>query len=118
LKGLDVSEPCDDSFIGDDFKLPSWFDEAKFKRFGSIVKCGRFLMFPFCRGQKYFSDNRIGIMTSNIFGLFALISEPEGAQLLDQTEKSSTADAAKKRYISSTVHMLSWYSEELKPGSK
>jgi hypothetical protein len=57
-------------------------------------------------------------MTSNLYGLFSLISEPMGAKLLDSTNKSSTPETAKKRYCSTTLHMLSWYQDELKPGSR
>lgn len=63
-------------------------------------------------------DNRSGVMVSNLYGLFSLISEPAGAKLLDRTEKSSTPETAKKRYISTTLHLMSWYTCELKPGSK
>jgi hypothetical protein len=41
-----------------------------------------------------------------------------GAKLLDKTAQSSTSDTAKKRYISTTLHLLTWYTDELKPGSK
>jgi hypothetical protein len=57
-------------------------------------------------------------MLSNLYGLFSLICEPNGAKLLDRTQQSSTPETAKKRYISTTLGMLSWYEEELKPGSK
>ena len=72
----------------------------------------------FFRGQKYFLDNRSGIMMSNLYGLFSLICEPSGAKLLDQTGQSSTPETAKKRYISTTLHMMSWYEVDLVPGSK
>lgn len=32
IKGLRLSEPCDESFSEEDFKLPEWFDEKKYKR--------------------------------------------------------------------------------------
>lgn len=76
------------------------------------------LLFSSSRGQKYFFDNRSGIMLSNLYGLFSLICEPGGAKLLDRTQQSSTPETAKKRYISTSLNMLSWYEEELKPGSK
>jgi hypothetical protein len=37
---------------------------------------------------------------------------------LDRTGKSSTPETAKKRYISTVLTMMSWYNEELNPGSK
>lgn len=57
-------------------------------------------------------------MLSNLYGLFSLICEPIGAKILDRTGMSSTAVTAKKRYVSTTIHMTSWYSLELTPGSK
>ncbi|CRL00466.1 CLUMA_CG013728, isoform A [Clunio marinus] len=101
LNGLKPSQPCDNSFDDEDFALPKWYDEKLYKR-----------------GQRYFQNNRSGIMMSNLYGLFSLISEPSGAKLLDRTGMSSTSDTAKKRYVSTTLHMLSWYQVELKPGSK
>lgn len=58
------------------------------------------------------------MLLSNFYGLFALICEPNGARILDRSHQSSTAETAQKRYISTSLHMLSWYEEELKPGSK
>jgi hypothetical protein len=57
-------------------------------------------------------------MYSNLYGLFSLMSEPEGAKLLDRTGMSSTPETAKKRYVSTTVTLMSWYQDEFKPGSK
>lgn len=57
-------------------------------------------------------------MVSNLYGMFSLISEPRGGKILDHTGKSSTAETAKKRYISTTVHMTNWYQHDLTPGSK
>lgn len=57
-------------------------------------------------------------MLSNLYGLFSLICEPNGAKILDQTGMSSTASTAKKRYISTVLNMMSWFKDELKPGSK
>ncbi|XP_070500440.1 uncharacterized protein [Chironomus tepperi] len=101
LKGFQPSERCDVSFTEDMYRLPDFYDDAKFKR-----------------GQKYFMDNRFGIMQSNLYGLFSLICEPNGAKLLDKTNHSSNATTARKRYADTTFHMLSWCTDPLKPGSK
>ncbi|XP_055612222.1 uncharacterized protein LOC129758669 [Uranotaenia lowii] len=96
------SKPCDVGSPADlEFQLPAWFDEEKFKR-----------------GQKYFRDNRFGMMLSNMCGLISLLSDPKGLNLLHNTGKSSTPETARKRYISTTLHMLSWYEIDLTPGSK
>ncbi|KAL7040610.1 hypothetical protein ACKWTF_000460 [Chironomus riparius] len=99
FKGFQPSELCDVSFSEDIYRLPDFYDDAKFKR-----------------GQKYFMNNRFGIMQSNMYGLFSLICEPNGAKLLDKTNHSSTANLARKRYADTTLHMLSWCTDPLKPG--
>jgi hypothetical protein len=32
FKGVDKSQPCDETFCEEDFQLPTWYDEAKFKK--------------------------------------------------------------------------------------
>ncbi|XP_062544590.1 uncharacterized protein LOC134211594 [Armigeres subalbatus] len=96
------SVPCDiGSGINLEQKLPQWFDDAKFKR-----------------GQKYFLDNRFGMMQATYCGLVSLLCDPKGLTILHNTGRSSTPETARKRYISTTVHMLSWYEIDLSPGSK
>ncbi|CAO1335150.1 unnamed protein product [Diamesa tonsa] len=97
-----VQKPCDD--INSEsltFDLPIWYDEHKFKR-----------------GQRYFFDNRFGMMTSNLYGLFSLLCDPRGSQFLDRTGKSSDKISAKKRYASTTQTMLNWYKIDFEAGSK
>lgn len=74
-------------------------------------------MFHF-RGQMYFQQNRVGIFLSDIFGLLTLLSEPVGVKILDYTKKSSTAETSKYRYLSTVIKTLTWYEEDLEPGSK
>lgn len=94
--------PCDTGTGSNlQFKLPQWYDSAKFKR-----------------GQKYFKDNRFGMMGSNYYGLVTLLVIPKGLKLLNSTGRSSTRETARKRYIATTFHMLSWYEIDLSPGSK
>ncbi|XP_053685354.1 uncharacterized protein LOC128734961 [Sabethes cyaneus] len=96
------TKPCDVGSGADlEFKLPQWFDDAKFKR-----------------GQKYFFDNRFGMMQSNYCGLVTLLCEPKGLMILNNTGRSSTPETARKRYLSTVLHMLSWYEIDLSPDSK
>ncbi|XP_037044901.1 uncharacterized protein LOC119080606 [Bradysia coprophila] len=81
--------------------LPRWYDELKFKR-----------------GQKYFLENRFGILSSNLCGLLILLADPKGLDVLDSTKRSSTVETAKKRYVSTIMHTISWYEIDLRPGSK
>uniref|UniRef100_A0A336LZD5 CSON008879 protein n=1 Tax=Culicoides sonorensis TaxID=179676 RepID=A0A336LZD5_CULSO len=83
------------------FERPSWYDDVKFKR-----------------GQKYFHDNKFGIMNSNLFGLLSVLAEPKGLNILISTGRSSTPATARKRYVSTVFHMLSWYENDLVPNSK
>lgn len=95
-------KPCDVSTDTNiPVALPKWYNEEDFRR-----------------GQKYFMDNRFGMLTSNLYGLFTLLADPKGLDILDSTGKSSTPERAKKRYVSTIVHMLSWYEDDLRPGSK
>ncbi|KAG4077474.1 hypothetical protein HA402_002901 [Bradysia odoriphaga] len=98
-----TSTPCDDQCDGGTISatLPQWYDEQKFKR-----------------GQKYFLENRFGILSSNLCGLLILLADPKGLDVLDSTKRSSTIETAKKRYVSTIMHTLSWYESDLHPGSK
>uniref|UniRef100_U5EQH2 Uncharacterized protein n=1 Tax=Corethrella appendiculata TaxID=1370023 RepID=U5EQH2_9DIPT len=102
LWNLGGVEHCDTGKVSDiESILPPWYDAEKFKR-----------------GQKYFNENRFGMMNGCLFGLIALLCDPRGTRLLMHTEKSSTPKTAKKRYISTSLHMLYWYELDLTPGSK
>uniref|UniRef100_A0A182MVA1 ER-bound oxygenase mpaB/mpaB'/Rubber oxygenase catalytic domain-containing protein n=1 Tax=Anopheles culicifacies TaxID=139723 RepID=A0A182MVA1_9DIPT len=97
-----INKPCDAGTAAElETCLPTWFDEAKFKR-----------------GQKFYSDNRFGILQGNFCGLAVLLSDQKGLRILEHTKKSSTTETARKRYISTFMHMNDWYECELAPGSK
>lgn len=70
------------------------------------------------RGQKYFLDNRFGILTSNLHGLLILFADPHGLNILSSTGKSSNTETARKRYISTILHTLAWYEVDFTPGSE
>lgn len=70
------------------------------------------------RGQKYFAENRAAIVVAIFYGVFAIISDPMTANVLDRTGMSSTSSAARKRYANTTLHMIAWYENDLKAGSK
>ncbi|XP_058831224.1 uncharacterized protein LOC131689887 isoform X2 [Topomyia yanbarensis] len=58
------------------------------------------------------------MMQSNFCGLITLLCEPKGLTVLNNTGRSSTPETARKRYISTILHMMSWYEIDLSPGSK
>lgn len=111
---------CDSDASEIELKLPVWYDEAKFKRYDDLPENKGFLLewVFFCRGQQYFKENRFGILNSNLFGLLSVIAEPKGLKILASTGRSSTPETAKKRYVQTIIHMLSWYENDLVPGSK
>uniref|UniRef100_A0A182WKY0 DUF2236 domain-containing protein n=1 Tax=Anopheles minimus TaxID=112268 RepID=A0A182WKY0_9DIPT len=97
-----MNKPCDVGTAADlETCLPTWFDEAKFKR-----------------GQKFYNDNRFGILQANFCGLMVLLADPKGLRILEHTNKSSTTESARKRYISTFMHMNDWYECDLVPGSR
>ncbi|XP_053673436.1 uncharacterized protein LOC128723697 [Anopheles nili] len=95
-------KPCD---VGTgaslETRLPTWFDEAKFKR-----------------GQKFYNDNRFGILQANFCSLLVLLADPKGLRILEHTGKSSTMETARKRYVSTFIHLSDWYESDLVPGSR
>lgn len=80
---------------------PVWFDEQKFDL-----------------GREYFMKNRFGILNTNLCGLILLLSIPKGLALLRSTKKSSTPETARKRYLDTIMHTMSWYEVQLKNDSK
>uniref|UniRef100_A0A182NJS2 DUF2236 domain-containing protein n=1 Tax=Anopheles dirus TaxID=7168 RepID=A0A182NJS2_9DIPT len=97
-----LNKPCDVGTAADlETHLPSWFDEDKFKR-----------------GQKFYTENRFGILQANFCSLLVLLADPKGLRILEHTGKSSTTETARKRYVSTFLHMSDWYECELEPGSR
>lgn len=84
-----------------DFQKPAWFNENKFNL-----------------GREYFMKNRFGIMSTNLCGLIILLAIPKGLALLRATKMSNTPDTARKRYVDTILHTLSWYEVQLKNDSK
>jgi len=63
-------------------------------------------------------ENGFQMLASNIYGLINIISDPLMAKFLDTTGNSSTYAAARKRYSQTVLHFVSWFTEDLIPGSK
>ncbi|XP_077296121.1 uncharacterized protein LOC143918220 isoform X2 [Arctopsyche grandis] len=85
----------------EEFGLPDWFDEEKYKR-----------------GQKYIRENVFSQFTCTLSGLICVLSIPTILDVLVNSQRSSTVITAYRRYISTIFHTFSWYNDELKPGSK
>lgn len=52
-----------------------------------------------------------------MYGLLTLLAEPRGLQMLASTGRSSTAETARTRYVSTVLHVQRWYKLDLAPGS-
>ena len=81
--------------------LPEWFD-------GSQIN----------RGQQYFIENRVAMLSAKMNGLITLMSLPYGLNILSHTGRSSTGKTAGARYSSTTMRVLSWYEGDVEPGSR
>lgn len=80
---------------------PDWFNEQKFDL-----------------GREYFMKNRFGILSTNLCGLILLLAFPKGLAILRATNKSNSVESARKRYVDTIMHTLSWYEMQLKNDSK
>ncbi|XP_050683498.1 uncharacterized protein LOC126978584 isoform X2 [Leptidea sinapis] len=105
VKGL-LSEaayatPSDNVRVEDlEMKLPKWFDEAKFNQ-----------------GRRFFSDFCIAHTLSLISGFIAVLAVPTVIKVMIGTQRSNTPYTAYKRYLSTYLHIITWASHDLKPGS-
>ncbi|XP_058066462.1 uncharacterized protein LOC131216077 [Anopheles bellator] len=97
-----LNTPCDEGTGADlEARLPPWYDDAKFKR-----------------GQRFYADNRFGILQASFCSLLVLLADPKGLRILEHTGRSSTVETARKRYVSTFIHLSDWYECELTPGSR
>ncbi|XP_068232748.1 uncharacterized protein [Palaemon carinicauda] len=75
---------------------PSWFDKEKFRR-----------------GQKWFHNNFLCVIVSNLVGLLCLLSCENILKVLVYTRRSTTTDQAFKRYLHTVNHVRLWYSQDI-----
>lgn len=71
---------------------PEWFNEKKFKAGQRLVK-------------KYYG----GVLLAHLLSLIMLLFSPSVLKPLIFTGKSETPKKAYRRYIATTVHVMSWY---------
>lgn len=94
--------PCDDTRPGFyDLKIPDFYDEEKFSR-----------------GQKYYQKHLTSMLYANLVGVICFFSHNKSAKVLMHTNRSSTPQAAFKRYMATSMHINTWFTEDFKPGSK
>ncbi|XP_023019818.2 uncharacterized protein [Leptinotarsa decemlineata] len=100
-EGSEVS--CDETnanFFGNN-ELPPFYDEELFKR-----------------GQRVFDKHIFAMMFAKIQGLLAVLLIPTIRRMLVFTKMSGSDLMAYKRYLATTFHMVVWYQNDFKPGSK
>lgn len=71
---------------------PSWFDDEKFKAGKEFV-------------QKYYGS----IFFAHLVSLTMLLYSPQVLKPMIFTQKSETPEKSYKRYVSTAIHVLSWY---------
>ncbi|XP_072934534.1 uncharacterized protein [Epargyreus clarus] len=81
-------------------RLPEWFDEKQFNR-----------------GRKFYWHNCYSFSTSMLLGLVAVFAIPSILRVLVGSRRSTSVYTAYKRYLSTLLHTVSWFENELKPGS-
>ncbi|KAM3963989.1 uncharacterized protein ACR2FA_002028 [Aphomia sociella] len=84
----------------EDMVLPKWYDEKKFNN-----------------GRRFYWDYSFFLATSMLIGLLAVISVPSILKILVSTRRSNSTFTAYRRYLSTQLHVSSWFEHELKPGS-
>lgn len=83
-----------------ELELPSWYDKKKFDD-----------------ARKFFWHYSFMFVTSMILGLIGVMSVPSILTVLVHSGRSTTKYTAYKRYLSTTLHTVAWFENELVPGS-
>ncbi|CAH2093726.1 unnamed protein product [Euphydryas editha] len=83
-----------------EMRIPEWFDEKQFNK-----------------ARRFYWDNAFQFTASMLLGLVAVFSVPSILRVLVGSRRSSSVYTAYKRYLSTLLHTVSWFENELKPGS-
>lgn len=70
------------------------------------------------RAQRYYHANIFGMFSGMLIGLLAVLAVPSILRVLSFTKGSSTPMTAYRRYLQTIFHVMSWYDEDLKPGTR
>ncbi|XP_028172961.1 uncharacterized protein LOC114361931 [Ostrinia furnacalis] len=84
-----------------EMKLPDDFDAEKFNR-----------------GRRFYWDHSYSFSTSMLLGLVAVFAVPSILRILVSTRRSNSTYTAYKRYLSTLLHTITWFENDLKPGSR
>ncbi|CAH2093949.1 unnamed protein product [Euphydryas editha] len=83
-----------------EMRIPEWFDEKQFNK-----------------ARQFYWNNAFQFSTSMVLGLVAVFSVPSMLRIVVGSRRSSSTYTAYKRYLSTLLHIASWFENELKPGS-
>ncbi|XP_047538023.1 uncharacterized protein LOC125071717 [Vanessa atalanta] len=83
-----------------EMRIPEWFDEKQFNK-----------------ARRFYWDNCFQFTASMLLGLVAVFAIPSILRVLVGSRRSSSTYTAYKRYLSTLLHTVSWFENELKPGS-
>lgn len=72
----------------------------------------------FFRAQKILDENYLGATNASFSGLLTILAIPTILKILVFTNKSSSNYTAFKRYVQTIYHTLTWYRNDLRPGTK
>lgn len=70
------------------------------------------------RAQKFYNANLFSMFAGKLCGLLSVLAVPSILKILVHTNKSSEPLTAYRRYMQTVFHVLVWYEEDLKPGSR
>lgn len=72
---------------------------------------------PHRSAQRFFRNNFYAFMFAMYVGLLAILAIPSILDVLVHTNKSSSDVTAYRRYMQTIYHTLSWFRNDLKPGT-
>ncbi|XP_013146939.1 PREDICTED: uncharacterized protein LOC106109846 [Papilio polytes] len=98
----DAAEQSSDTEKTEDIRMdyPEWYSEKKYNQ-----------------GRRFFWDNCFSLMSSMLLGLVAVFAVPSILRVLISSRRSNSQYTAYKRYLSTLLHTVSWFENDLKPGS-
>lgn len=70
------------------------------------------------RAQQYFRDNFFTMVNGKTAGLLGILAIPSILNVLIYTKASSVPQTAYRRYVETILHVLTWFEDDLKPGTR
>ncbi len=83
-----------------------------------LIELSRYFYLCVVRAQKFFNNNIFAMFAGKLIGLISVLAIPSILNILDYTKESGTSMKAYRRYLATIYHTVTWYKDELTPGSK